>query len=311
LGNIRLSYIDADGNGIIATSEIVEENNYYPFGLKHKGYNGAVNGADYPYGFQDQEETNDPFGFNMIEFKYRMHDPAIGRFIQVDPLASKYPYNSTYAFSENRVIDGNELEGLEYERFAMGVSQIIGGLTNYMNNSIYGEASRQIRAANSLDGVKNEQIKHEGQINSLAAINEINKGGKETINGSLKIVGNILEKTGDGVTVLGIATAQPELYVIGEGMSFLGSSINGIVDLSDGKSPIAVGLKFGASVAIGQAGTEAIKATRKVAGQEFVDSGGNKITESIIQGTKKTYEKISDEVVMPSINIPYDDPDKK
>ncbi|MDZ4148750.1 MAG: hypothetical protein U1C58_10730, partial [Flavobacteriaceae bacterium] len=34
LGNIRLSYADADGNGIITQTEIREENNYYPFGLK-------------------------------------------------------------------------------------------------------------------------------------------------------------------------------------------------------------------------------------------------------------------------------------
>jgi hypothetical protein len=34
-------------------------------------------------------------------------------FFAVDPLASKYPHNSVYAFSENRVIDGIELEGLE------------------------------------------------------------------------------------------------------------------------------------------------------------------------------------------------------
>jgi hypothetical protein len=32
----------------------------------------------------------------------------------LDPLASSYPHNSPYAFSENRVIDGVELEGLEW-----------------------------------------------------------------------------------------------------------------------------------------------------------------------------------------------------
>jgi len=46
-----------------------------------------------------------------------MHDPRIGRFLSIDPLASKYPHNSPYAFSENRVIDGVELEGLEYASF--------------------------------------------------------------------------------------------------------------------------------------------------------------------------------------------------
>jgi len=47
-------------------------------------------------------------------FEYRMHDTRIGRFWSVDPLAGKFPWNSTYAFAENRVVDGRELEGLEW-----------------------------------------------------------------------------------------------------------------------------------------------------------------------------------------------------
>ena len=47
-------------------------------------------------------------------FKYRIHDARIGRFLSLDPLAPDYPHNSPYAFSENRVIDGVELEGREY-----------------------------------------------------------------------------------------------------------------------------------------------------------------------------------------------------
>jgi hypothetical protein len=46
-------------------------------------------------------------------YKYRMHDPRLGRFFAVDPLTSKYPFYSPYAFSGNRVIDKVELEGLE------------------------------------------------------------------------------------------------------------------------------------------------------------------------------------------------------
>ncbi|UTW62193.1 hypothetical protein KFE98_19650 [bacterium SCSIO 12741] len=52
-------------------------------------------------------------GGDMVSYKYRIHDPHIGRFLSLDPLAPKYPHNSPYAFSENRVIDGVELEGLE------------------------------------------------------------------------------------------------------------------------------------------------------------------------------------------------------
>jgi len=113
LGNIRLSYSDSDGNGSIDTStEIVEENNYYPFGLEHKGYNN-VTLQEYNYKqFQGQEWTED-LGLNIHEWKYRISDPAIGRFWQVDPLAEDYVYNGVYNFSENRVIDAYELEGAE------------------------------------------------------------------------------------------------------------------------------------------------------------------------------------------------------
>lgn len=69
---------------------------------------------DYRFGFQGQEKDDKIKGDgNSINYKYRMHDPRIGRFFAVDPLAAKYPHNSPYAFSENRVIDAVELEGLE------------------------------------------------------------------------------------------------------------------------------------------------------------------------------------------------------
>ncbi|CAG5081207.1 hypothetical protein [Parvicella tangerina] len=44
-----------------------------------------------------------------------MHNARLGRFFSVDPLSAKYPHNSPYAFSENRVVDGTELEGSEFK----------------------------------------------------------------------------------------------------------------------------------------------------------------------------------------------------
>ncbi|AUP78994.1 type IV secretion protein Rhs [Flavivirga eckloniae] len=115
LGNIRLSYKDSNDNGSVASSEILEENNYYPFGLKHKGYNNVVNGVEYKYKTYQGQEWHDELGLNLHEWKYRFSDPAIGRFISIDPLAEDYRYNGVYNFAENRVIDGNELEGLEWQ----------------------------------------------------------------------------------------------------------------------------------------------------------------------------------------------------
>jgi RHS repeat-associated protein len=75
----------------------------------------AAKSGGYRYGFQGQERMDEVKGAgNSWDYKYRMHDPRLGRFFAVDPLFKDYAYNSTYAFSENRVIDGVELEGLEY-----------------------------------------------------------------------------------------------------------------------------------------------------------------------------------------------------
>lgn len=62
--------------------------------------------------FQGQR-FDDELGLNWVQFKWRNHDPQIGRFVEIDPLAEEYEYNSTYAFSENKVINHVELEGLE------------------------------------------------------------------------------------------------------------------------------------------------------------------------------------------------------
>lgn len=112
--NVRLSYADLDGNGSINPStEILHERSYYPFGLLHKGYNNQINGVVSNYKqYQDQEFT-EGLGLNVHEWKYRFSDPAIGRFWSVDPLAEDYVHNGVYNFSENRVIDALELEGLE------------------------------------------------------------------------------------------------------------------------------------------------------------------------------------------------------
>jgi len=107
-------YADGNNNGVIEPTEILEENNYYPFGLKHQGYNDMTGNtaSNYKYKYQEQERQ-DELGLNWDSFKWRNYDYAIGRFFNIDPLSEKYNTWSTYAFSGNRVIDARELEGLE------------------------------------------------------------------------------------------------------------------------------------------------------------------------------------------------------
>ncbi len=103
LGNIRLSYTDADGNGTIKQDEIIEENNYYPFGLKHKGYNTNINGRYHKYGFSGKEEQ-DELGLGWIDITARNYDAALGRWMNIDPLAEKMRRHSPYNYAYNNPI---------------------------------------------------------------------------------------------------------------------------------------------------------------------------------------------------------------
>ena len=83
------------------------------FGMLLPNRNGSESGS-YRYGFQGQEVDDEVKGEgNSVNYKYRMHDPRVGRFFAVDPLGAEYPFYSPYAFSGNRVVDAIELEGLE------------------------------------------------------------------------------------------------------------------------------------------------------------------------------------------------------
>jgi RHS repeat-associated protein len=78
------------------------------------GFKKGCAGA-YRYGFNGQEKDNEVKGVgNSLDFKFRVYDSRLGRFMSVDPLTASYPWNSTYAFAENRVIDGIDLEGREF-----------------------------------------------------------------------------------------------------------------------------------------------------------------------------------------------------
>jgi RHS repeat-associated protein len=68
--------------------------------------------VDQKFKFQGQGHIDD-LGLNWDSFKWRNHQPDIGWFLNVDPLAEKYVHNSPYTFSENKVTSHFELEGLE------------------------------------------------------------------------------------------------------------------------------------------------------------------------------------------------------
>ncbi|URC11826.1 DUF6443 domain-containing protein [Flavobacterium sp. B183] len=88
LGNVRLSYDK--------TLAIKEESNYYPFGLKHEGYNIVKTGIENKYKYNGKE-LQDELGLNFYDYGARFYDPARAGWTTIDPLAEKMrrwsPYN--------------------------------------------------------------------------------------------------------------------------------------------------------------------------------------------------------------------------
>jgi len=124
LGNIRLSYTDTNKDGIIQPrqyywkqcdepsgpwvpvncidgwkpGEIVEVNNYYPFGLMHNYTATTKNAYQYKYNGKELQETG------MYDYGARFYMPDIGRWGVVDPLAETSRRWSTYTYAYNNPI---------------------------------------------------------------------------------------------------------------------------------------------------------------------------------------------------------------
>ncbi|MEQ6123697.1 DUF6443 domain-containing protein [Pseudotenacibaculum sp. MALMAid0570] len=108
LGNVRITYADSDDDGVIsAQAEIIEESNYYPFGLKHKGYNNVVssngNSTAQKFGFGGKE-LNEELGLEWMDFGARNYDASLGRWMNLDPLAELLMTHSPYNYAFNNPI---------------------------------------------------------------------------------------------------------------------------------------------------------------------------------------------------------------
>jgi RHS repeat-associated protein len=115
LGNVRLSYFK-NGSG----AEIIEESNYYPFGLKHEGYNVLSGNPAYKYKYNGKElqETG------MYDYGFRQYMPDLGRWSSLDPLSElasswtsyRYAYDNPLRYIDPKGLFESRKEARQYRR---------------------------------------------------------------------------------------------------------------------------------------------------------------------------------------------------
>ena len=124
LGNIRMSYTEFKGD-LVA----LEETHYYPFGLKHGSYYTSATkkmskkeaGGDlkikptadtnYKYKYNGKEYQNE-LGLDWYDLGARLYDPAIARFMSIDPLTDFINMQSPYVLADNNPVKNIDYDGL-------------------------------------------------------------------------------------------------------------------------------------------------------------------------------------------------------
>ncbi|MGS2764552.1 DUF6443 domain-containing protein [Sinomicrobium sp. M5D2P9] len=204
LGNVRLSYANI-GTASIPELEIIEENSYYPFGLRHKGYNGQTSSfgnsvaQKWKFGGKELDES---LGLGTYDFGARSYDPTIGRWMNIDPKSDDIlqvdltPYN----YSWNNPVNISDPDG----KCPMCWGAVIGFVVEYgtqvTTNLIEGQELGE--ALTNIDGSKLAVATVTGAatagLSTIKVVGAAAKVYKATAVTSTAAGGNIINQYMDG-----------------------------------------------------------------------------------------------------------------
>ncbi len=117
---------------------VIQATDYFPFGLEMPGRTfQAASTTAYRMGFNGKENDRNGSwsGTQLVQdYGMRLYNPAIGRFLSVDPLTASYPFFTPYQFAGNMPIIAVDIDGAEPLRSNIIDIEQIGTYNVYWQN---------------------------------------------------------------------------------------------------------------------------------------------------------------------------------
>ena len=184
--------------------ELIEVADHYPFGLEHDLQRGPL-GVDYRFGYTGQELER-ALELRWMDYGARWYDPGLGRFGQVDPLASEFAGWTPYHYVHNNpisLIDPSGMSAGPADDYGMFNSYGTGNFQHMLNNL---DRPNYIGSNEMGDGVENEYVRdrNTGELRKISDVGgdefdfiydgEVNDDGSVSIDPSSLKVKAVAEK---------------------------------------------------------------------------------------------------------------------
>jgi len=263
--------------------------NYYPFGLKHKGYNSTISSNGNSTAQKRKfggKEYQDELGLEWYDVSARNYDPALGRWMNLDPLAEKMRRHSPYNFGFNNPIYFQDYDGMSpsgpgddlLDKAKEAGGKIINSVMNFI--SVLSGASENLDkiGGKEVSSTGDKDIELDPKVQATVELSEtVKENGADAAIGMAYAAGDALDEGGSEVAqksamvTMSTGGLSSEVTVplaaAGSAASITGKGIKSIALFAAGNEDAAI------DEGIGAVTSTALNAVGAKGGDKLVKSG--------------------------------------
>uniref|UniRef100_UPI001330921C RHS repeat-associated core domain-containing protein n=1 Tax=Tenacibaculum maritimum TaxID=107401 RepID=UPI001330921C len=225
----------------------------YPYGLKHKGYNNITNSlgnsAAQKFGYNGKE-LNEELGLEWHDFGARNYDAALGRWMNLDPLAEKMRRHSPYNYAFNNPIYFIDPDGMApmgpgddlIKTAKKAGGKIVNSIMNFISTVTGAKDEIKTAYGTEIQARNSDSFGNKKTDAAIKLSKTVQENGGTVLKGMAYIAGEQLDEKGDNLETAVLVSAPAtggaslEAMPLAEGMQIVGKVIKGTVMLSEGNN---------------------------------------------------------------------------